>query len=43
MKLKNIFAASVCGAMIAACAGNTETVTVEKGLNDAVGDKLIIG
>lgn len=30
MKLKNIFAASVCGAMMAACAGNNATVTVEK-------------
>ena len=43
MKLKNIFAASVCGAMMAACAGNNATVTVEKGLKDAVGDKFLIG
>lgn len=43
MKFKNIFAASVCGAMMAACAGNSANVTVEKGLKDAVGDKFLIG
>ena len=43
MNLKNIFAASVCGAMMVACAGNNATVKVEKGLKDAVGDKFLIG
>ena len=43
MNLKNIFAVSVCGAMMVACAGNNATVKVEKGLKDAVGDKFLIG
>lgn len=43
MKLKNIFAASVCGAVVVACAGGTAGVTVEKGLKDAVGDKFLVG
>lgn len=43
MKLRDILAASVCGVMMAACAGNTAAVVNEKGLKDAVGDKFLIG